>query len=104
MRGKGARVFRGRFNRCFLARILLGCRRTGRFKILLRGLAGHLHKAAQRQQADLVIRLAVLEAEQPRAKAEGECLDAHLEKLGDDEMSQLVHDDHDTDEDNERYR
>ncbi len=56
-------------------------------------------KPPKRQQADLVVRLTVLEAEQARAKTERERLDAHSAKLGHNEVSQLVHNDHHADED-----
>jgi hypothetical protein len=39
-------------------------------EILLRSLAGHLDEAAEGQQADLVVGVAVLDAEEARPKAE----------------------------------
>ena len=44
--------------------------RAGRLEILLRSLAGHLDEAAEGQQADLVVGVAVLDAEEARPKAE----------------------------------
>ena len=71
-------------------------------QILFGGFAGHLHVAAQRQQADHVVGFAALEAEEPRAEAEAEGLDAHLAELGDDEVSQLVRHHHDADQNQKR--
>ena len=69
---------------------------------LLRGvLARHLHKPAQREQADLVVGIAVFEAEQARSEAEGEGFDAHSEKLGHDKMTKLVQDHDQADKDDE---
>ena len=72
---------------------------AGSFKILLGAFAGHLHKPAQRQQADFVVGVADFEAEEPRPKAEGERLNPHPAQLGHQEMPKLVHHHHDADKD-----
>ena len=64
-------------------------------------LARHLHKAAQREQADLVVGVAVFEAEQARSEAEGEGFDAYSEQLGHNKMTQLVQDHDQADKDDE---
>ena len=63
--------------------------------------ARHLHKSAEREQADLVVGIAVFEAEQARSEAEGEGLDAHSEQLGHNKMTQLVQDHDQADKDDE---
>ena len=74
-------------------------RAAGRVADLAGVLAGHLDVAAQGQQADLVVGVAVLEAEEARAKAEGERLDADAAELGDGKVAELVDHDHDADQD-----
>ncbi len=64
-------------------------------------LAGHLDVAAQGQQADLVVGVAEFNAEETRAEAEGEGLDADPAELGDGKVAKLVDHNHDTDEDDE---
>ena len=64
-------------------------------------LARHLHKSAQREQADLVVGIAVLEAEQARPEAEGEGFDANAAKLGRNKMAQLVQNHDQSDKDDE---
>jgi hypothetical protein len=56
-----------------------------------RRFAGHLDVAAQRQRADAVVRVAVLDAEQARAEAQRKDLNANAAKLGDSEVAELVH-------------
>ena len=76
-------------------------RRPGTSRFCSGALARHLHESAQGQQADLVVRIAVFEAEQARSKAKGERLDAYPAELGHDEMAKLVDHDHDADKDDE---
>ena len=64
-----------------------------------RVLAGHFDVAAQGKQADLVVGIAVFEAEQARTEAKGKRLDTHLAELGDGKMAELVDHDHDADKD-----
>ena len=57
-------------------------------------LAGHLDVAAERQQADAIIRLALLESPQAPAKAEGKHFHADAKILGRQEMAQFMDEDH----------
>src|ERR1035437_6980849 len=65
-------------------------------------LAGHFDIAAQGKQADLIVGVAVLIAEEARAEAEGEGLDADPAEFGDGKVAELVDHDHDTDHDDKR--
>ena len=56
-------------------------------------VAGHLHVAAERQERDAVVGVARLEAEQARAKAEGEAHDLDPAELGHREVAELVDED-----------
>ncbi len=66
-------------------------------------LARHLHKSAQRQQADLVIGVAVLNAEQAWTKSDREGFNAHSAELGDQKVAKFVDHHHDADKDDESY-
>ena len=64
--------------------------------VLLGGVAGHAHVAAEGDQRDAVVGVALAEAEQALAEAEREDQHADAEELGDEEVTGLV------DEDQER--
>ena len=55
-------------------------------------LALQPHEAAQGQGVDRVFRLTALDAEELRGKADAELQYLHVEQLGGDEVSELVHD------------
>ena len=57
---------------------------------LIRRHPGDLHVAAERQHADLVVRLAAAKADEPRREEQREALDAHADRLGGDEVAGLV--------------
>ena len=63
-----------------------------------RVVAGHFHVAAQRQSAQAVIGVAAFVSPEARAEADGKNLDAHAKGFGNDEMSPLVHQDHDAED------
>ncbi len=65
-------------------------------------VARHLHVAAQRQRADAVVGVAALHAPQARAETDGKNLHAHAKGFGDDEMSPLMDQDHDAQNDRNR--
>ncbi len=64
--------------------------------------ACHFYKAAKGKQADLVVRVAILDAEQARAKADGEGLHADAAELGHGKVAELVDDHHDPDQNDKR--
>ena len=66
-----------------------------------RVLAGHLDIAAQRQQTDLVIGIAVLDAKEPRPEAHGERLNADTAQLGHGKMAEFMNHNHHADQDDE---
>src|SRR2546422_125536 len=59
----------------------------------VRLFAHHLHVAAEGDDRDAVFRLAAANGPQPRPEAEGEPLDPDPDRLGDEEVSQLVDED-----------
>src|ERR1035437_13481 len=65
-------------------------------------LASHFDIAAQGKQADLVVGVSVLVAEEARAEAEGEGLDADPAEFGYGKVAELGHHNHDTDHDDKR--
>ena len=69
--------------------------------VLLGGVAGHAHVAAQGDQRDAVVRVAFAEAEQALAEAEGEDEHADAEQLGHEEVPGLVREDQEAEDDDE---
>ena len=63
-------------------------------------LTGHADVAAERDSAEAPIGLAPLEAEEARTEADGEDVDANAKEAGDDEMSPLVNEDDDAENEN----
>ena len=57
-------------------------------------LARHLHEATERQEADLVVRLAPPEPEQPRTEPEGKRFHLDVEIPRGQEVAQFVNQDH----------
>jgi hypothetical protein len=78
-------------------------RAAGRVADLSEVFAGHFDVAAQGEEADLVVGIAVMKAKEARAEAEGECFDAYLAELGDGEMAEFMDDHHDADQDDKGY-
>src|SRR5208337_4460211 len=64
-------------------------------------LAGHADVAAERDGADTPVGLAPLEAEEARAEADGEDVDADAEETSDDEVSPLVNEDENAEDEDE---
>ena len=64
-------------------------------------LAAHAHVAAERDPGHPVLGLAALEPPDPLAEAEREGEDAHAERLGDEVVTTLVHEDDDAEGDDE---
>ena len=54
-------------------------------------LSEHLDVSAEREELYAVVRLALLDAEQPRAEPQREPVHTHVDALGGQEMAQLVH-------------
>ncbi len=63
--------------------------------------AGHFDVAAKGDEVDAVVGAVVDEAEEALAEADGEGFDADAAELGDEEVAELVHDDHDAEHDGE---
>ncbi len=63
--------------------------------------AGHFDVAAEGHEVDAVVGAVVDEAEEALAEADGEGFDADAAELGDEEVAELVHDDHDAEHDGE---
>ena len=61
-------------------------------------VAGHFHVAAQGQSAEAVIGVAAFVSPEARAEADGKNLDANAKGFGNNEMSPLVHEDHDAED------
>ena len=80
MRGERSWVFRQRD--CFVRRIG-GADLVG-------GFAGHFDVAAQGQQADLVVGVAVLDAKEPGPESHGKGFDTHAAQLGDGEVTKFM--------------
>ncbi len=59
-----------------------------------RVLAAHLDVAAERDRVDPVVGLALAEADQPLAEADGELLHPHPQPLGHRVVAELVDQDH----------
>ena len=64
---------------------------------LVRIVAGELDVSAQRQKRDPVLRLASLDREQFRPEADGEPHRLHAHPLADEQVAELVEEDHDAD-------
>ena len=64
------------------------------FCLVVGALAQHLDEPAQRDRRQDVFRLAPAEAEERRAEADRELLDLHAVPLGQQEVAQLVDEDH----------
>ncbi len=61
--------------------------------------AGHFDVAAQRQQADFVVGIAVFDAEQAGTEANGKRFDADTAELGNGKMSEFMDHHHESEED-----
>ena len=65
-------------------------------------IAGHFDIAAEGKEADAVVCVAALEADEALAEADGEDLDTDTAELGHDEVAGLVDENHDA-EDDEKF-
>src|SRR5579859_2105847 len=66
-------------------------------------LAGHLDEATERQQANLVIGVAILNAEEARTKPDREGFYADPAELGNQKVAKFVDHHHEANQDNESY-
>jgi len=66
----------------------------GRGGDLVRSFAGHFDVAAEGQQADLIVGIAVFDAKEAWAKAYGEGFYPDAAEFGDGEVAKLMNDDH----------
>ena len=64
-----------------------------------RGLAGHLHISAQRQQAYAVIGVAAPETKEALAKADRENFDPNAKEFRDGKVAEFMHEHHDAQHD-----
>ena len=74
-------------------------RTIGGLEVLLRVFARHFDVAAEGKQADLVIGIAVCDADQARTKTDRESLNAHAAELCYGKVAELVDYDHHADQD-----
>ena len=65
-------------------------------------IAGHAHVTAERKRAEAVVGVAAFYAEQAGAETEGKYFDFHAGEFCSDEMSPLVHENHDPEHDGDR--
>src|SRR5438128_2343368 len=66
-------------------------------------LAEHLHGAAHRNRREAVLGLPAAPAEQDGPEADREALDPHPHPAGDEEVAELVDQDEEADDDDERH-
>src|SRR5262249_57410230 len=66
-------------------------------------LPHHLHVAAQRNHGEAVFGFLAPPAQEHGTDADGEALDAHADPAGDEEMAELVDEDENADDDDERH-